>query len=523
MRFTLGPVIFFLVVEFCCALPVIKNHKEAIKNEKNEVDVEDHGVNHQENGEQYDPSNPHLRTKWDEERRKKLELLKQFYNRERELESGDILNPFKRHDDMEPEKIHAAEIAEVKRSIAKLTEELVQIDHNRRELFKEYEMQKKFNEHQKEMGLTEEKRAQYHEEQEKLREKHKKHEPLHHPGSKQQLEEVWEEQDHVNQEFDPRTFFNLHDMDGNGVWDQDEVKSLFQKELDKMYQDGVPEDDLIERYEEMERMREHVFKEADIDKNGFINYHEFLKQTQEPEFQKDDGWKGLDEQQIYTQEDYDNYIRYHQQQQAAQANAHAAANGVPPQPNGVNYQQVPPPQHGDPNLKYQQGQVPHPAQYQNQIPQYQEPQGHHQIPAQNQQQQPQVPIHHQQQPPQYQQHQVPQQQQQYQMPPQIVTRDQIPPAQQYQHHVGQQQQQNIPNQPNIQHQQQQNAQQQQINDGHLNAQVAVQNTQNQAPAQQQQQQQQQQQHQQQEQHPPNNVEQKNSHVAPAVVSKVNHV
>lgn len=33
---------------------------------------------------------------------------------------------------------------------------------------------------------------------------------VHHPGSKQQLEEVWEKQDHVDTEFNPKTFFFLH-------------------------------------------------------------------------------------------------------------------------------------------------------------------------------------------------------------------------------------------------------------------------------------------------------------------------
>ncbi|KAK0181139.1 hypothetical protein PV327_003446 [Microctonus hyperodae] len=477
MRFLLAPVIVFLVLELSTGLPVIKHHVEEKKNEKNEVDVEDH--EYKGTGDNIMGNDPHLRTKWDEERRVKLELLRQFYNRERELENGEELNPFKHHEEGDPAKIHAVEIAEVKKSIAKITAELKEIDHKRREIFKEYEMQKKFNEQQKEMELDEEKRKQYHEELEKLKEKHKKHEPLHHPGSKQQLEEVWEKQDHINQEFDPVAFFNLHDIDGNGVWDQDEVKSLFRKELDKMYQEGMPEDDLYERAEEMERMREHVFTQSDLDRNGLIDFHEFLKQIQEPE--KDEGWKGLDEQEIYTQEDYDNYVKHHQQQLQQQA-AHAAANGVPPHPNGVNYQQLPPPQqHGDPNLQYHQGQVPHPAQYQNQMPQYQQYQGQ-QVPIQHQQQQ--MPVY---------QH-IPQQQQQqqqhYQIPPQGVTRDQIPLDQQYQHQVAQQtnqqSQQNIPNQQQQQQQIQQSAQniqsQQQINNGNLNVQVppVVQNTQNQA-------------------------------------------
>jgi hypothetical protein len=34
---------------------------------------------------------------------------------------------------------------------------------------------------------------------------------MHHPGSKQQLEEVWEEQDHLSPDsFNPKTFFALH-------------------------------------------------------------------------------------------------------------------------------------------------------------------------------------------------------------------------------------------------------------------------------------------------------------------------
>lgn len=67
------------------------------------------------------------------------------------------------------------------------------------------------------------------------------------------------------------TFINS-DLDGNGVWDQDEVKALFLKELDKLYSEGAPEDDIYERREEMERMREHVFNEADLNHDGLIRY-----------------------------------------------------------------------------------------------------------------------------------------------------------------------------------------------------------------------------------------------------------
>lgn len=79
------------------------------------------------------------------------------------------------------------------------------------------------------------------------------------------------------------------DVDGNGVWDADEVKALFIKELDKMYGPAGPNKDMHERAEEMERMREHVFKEADRNRDGLIDYHEFLLETQKSEFGQDPG------------------------------------------------------------------------------------------------------------------------------------------------------------------------------------------------------------------------------------------
>lgn len=141
-------------------------------------------------------------------------------------------------------------------------------------------------------------------------------------------------------------------MDGNGFWDQDEVKALFLKELDKLYTEGAPEDDIYERREEMERMREHVFNEADLNHDGLIryvfrkllklltfrilyanrlsewnvrrnvlfwvfgycSYQEFLEQTKKPDFQQDEGWQGLDEQQIYSQQEYETFQRHRQEE-----------------------------------------------------------------------------------------------------------------------------------------------------------------------------------------------------------------
>jgi len=147
--------------------------------------------------------------------------------------------------------------------------------------------------------------------------KHRQHEKLKHPMTKDQLEEVWEEQDHMDaQDWDPKTFFAMHDLDGNGQWDENEVRILFKKELDKAYDPNAPEDDMREREEEMERMREHVFKESDKDKNRMISYDEFLAETQRDEFNKDEGWDTLDEDEddMFTEEEFHQFEQERQKE-----------------------------------------------------------------------------------------------------------------------------------------------------------------------------------------------------------------
>lgn len=39
-----------------------------------------------------------------------------------------------------------------------------------------------------------------------------------------------------------------------------------------------------------------------------------MEQTKKPNFQQDEGWQGLDEQQIYTQEEFEAFERYKQEE-----------------------------------------------------------------------------------------------------------------------------------------------------------------------------------------------------------------
>lgn len=97
---------------------------------------------------------------------------------------------------------------------------MAEADKIRKEQFKQYEMEKEYQKIEKLNHTNGSEREKLEKEFQEMEQKHKKHEKLHEPGHQAQLEEVWEEQDQMGQEFDPKTFFMLHDIDGNGLWDQ---------------------------------------------------------------------------------------------------------------------------------------------------------------------------------------------------------------------------------------------------------------------------------------------------------------
>nr|CAG4635650.1 EOG090X0B17 [Artemia franciscana] len=265
------------------------------------------------------------------------------------------------------------------------TKDLDDADKQRREDFKRYEMEKEFDHKRKLEQVDGEAKKKEEQEWEEKQKKHKDHPKLHHPGSKQQLEEVWEKEDHMAEEdWDPRTFFKLHDIDGNGVWDPNEVKALFRNELNKMYDPNAPEDDMRERMEEMERMREHVIRQTDKNRDGLISFEEFLEESQKSEFNEDPGWDTVDQGPIYNEEEY----RMYEQRRIAEIQRMVQEGRLPPQPhlNLMPPQHMMAPQYGVPHMAPQYGmpqyEVPHnethyavpqyggPVMQQAQIPQY---------------------------------------------------------------------------------------------------------------------------------------------------------
>lgn len=73
-----------------------------------------------------------------------------------------------------------------------------EIDRQRKENFKQYEMKKQAEEDHKLAGLQPEQREQEKHKVEEAKKRHNEHEQLKHPGGREQLEEVWEEGDHVS-------------------------------------------------------------------------------------------------------------------------------------------------------------------------------------------------------------------------------------------------------------------------------------------------------------------------------------
>lgn len=131
---------------------------------------------------------------------------------------------------------------------------------------------------------------------------------MNHPGSQDQLKEVWHETDGMDPEdFDPKTFFKMHDTNGDGFLDENELEALFTKELEKVYSPENEEDDMVEMEEERLRMREHVMNEVDTNKDRLVSLTEFLAATKKEEFFEKDEWATLDQKPFYTDAELKEY------------------------------------------------------------------------------------------------------------------------------------------------------------------------------------------------------------------------
>ncbi|XP_041366563.1 nucleobindin-2-like isoform X2 [Gigantopelta aegis] len=346
--------------------------------------------------------NHQVRTKLDEIKRREVERLLELRRLQmKQMQGTEMLHYIAYHAGVDRMHIpthldignpHSFEMKDLEQLIRKTTQDLEELDKMRDAEFKQYEMEKEFEKKQHLASLTEEERKKEEERLEALKKKHKEHPRLNHPGSKDQFEEVWHEQDRIDkdQEFDPKSFFMMHDTTGDGVWDINEVEALLNIELGKVYDDRNPsdEDDPNEREHERMRMRQHIMTEMDKNHDEMITRDEFLNYTgihgEKEEFKKDEGWKEEGDDDMFTDEEYEKFLKQYHAQEAQPGvvqpphdpnvmNMHQGSMGLPIgvdpnlhfQPQGQHPQGMEQP-HGQPQQQAQFGQPLHQQQQQQQ-------------------------------------------------------------------------------------------------------------------------------------------------------------
>lgn len=100
---------------------------------------------------------------------------------------------------------HSFEAEDLQKLIMAATSDLDKLDKKRQEDFKKYEMEKELQYRDSLKNMTDQQKQETVKKHDELQRKHREHPRVHHPGSKQQLEQVWEQQDHMpKEEFNPK-------------------------------------------------------------------------------------------------------------------------------------------------------------------------------------------------------------------------------------------------------------------------------------------------------------------------------
>ncbi|XP_019745460.1 nucleobindin-1 isoform X1 [Hippocampus comes] len=250
-----------------------------------------------------------VRTRLDELKRQEVSRLRMLLKAKLDSTNTQSLQMdhaslLKQFEHLDPNNQNAFEAKDLELLISTATKDLENYDAERHEEFKRYEMLKEHERREYLKGLDQEKREKEEQRMQELKNKHREHPKVNAPGSVAQLREVWEETDRLDpKEFNPKTFFKLHDTNEDGVLDEQELEALFTKELEKVYNPKNEEDDMMEMEEERLRMREHVMKNVDTNKDRLVSLDEFLKSTEKKEFNTPKEWETLDAKPAYTEEE----------------------------------------------------------------------------------------------------------------------------------------------------------------------------------------------------------------------------
>ncbi|XP_068595289.1 nucleobindin-2-like [Brachionichthys hirsutus] len=253
-----------------------------------------------------------FRTKLDELKREEINRLRMLIKVKQDIQGDSrtvdhhaLLKQFEHLNHMNPDTF---EIEDLDRLIKSATNDLENYDKSRHDEFKRYEMTKEHERRERLKNMKEEERKKEEQLYQDRKKKHADHPKVNHPGSEDQLKEVWKETDGLDPlDFNPKTFFKLHDSNADGYLDESELEAIFAKELEKVYNPENEEDDMVEMEEERLRMREHVMNEVDTDKDRLVSLNEFLDATRKQEFTEKEEWETLDQTPLYTEEELREY------------------------------------------------------------------------------------------------------------------------------------------------------------------------------------------------------------------------
>ncbi|XP_008682743.1 nucleobindin-1 isoform X1 [Ursus maritimus] len=271
----------------------------------------------------------HVRTKLDELKRQEVSRLRMLLKAKMDAEQEpnvqlDHLSLLKQFEHLDPQNQHTFEARDLELLIQTATRDLAQYDAAHHEEFKRYEMLKEHERRRYLESLGEEQRKEAERKLEEQQRRHREHPKVNVPGSQAQLKEVWEELDGLDpNRFNPKTFFILHDINSDGVLDEQELEALFTKELEKVYDPKNEEDDMREMEEERLRMREHVMKNVDTNQDRLVTLEEFLASTQRKDFgDTGEGWETVEMHPAYTE---DELRRFEEELAAREAELNAKA------------------------------------------------------------------------------------------------------------------------------------------------------------------------------------------------------
>ncbi|VDM21627.1 unnamed protein product [Hydatigera taeniaeformis] len=115
---------------------------------------------------------------------------------------------------------------------------------------------------------------------------------FHEPGSRAQEREQWQKGDDMPEdEFDPRAFFIMHDLNSDGVWDTEEMDAMLSAQI------GQIDEDEPERQDEYRvQMRRKMLEVMDRNGDGLIDYKEHMKHSTSPDGMNDGGWEPDDDE-----------------------------------------------------------------------------------------------------------------------------------------------------------------------------------------------------------------------------------